>query len=49
MQWSGRFIGLKLFMALATSGLDGVSQRIRHQIEIGSGIRRGTAPMDGMY
>ena len=41
MQWSRRFIGLKLFMALATSGLDGVSQRIRHQIEIGSQMRRG--------
>ena len=40
MQWSRRFIGLKLFMALATSGLAGAQQRIRRQIEMGSQLRK---------
>lgn len=43
MQWSRRFIGLKVFMALTTSGLASVCRRIRHQIEIGAQLRRALA------
>jgi len=41
MQWSRRFIGLKVFMALATVGWRGYEQVIRHQIAMGVRLREG--------
>ena len=41
LQWSRRFIGLKLFTILAASGLDGVRARLRHQIAMGALLRDG--------
>ena len=40
MQWSRRFIGLKLFMALAERGRDGFQQLIEHQGEMADYLRR---------
>ncbi|HTU34933.1 MAG TPA: aminotransferase class V-fold PLP-dependent enzyme [Candidatus Acidoferrum sp.] len=40
MQWSRRFIGLKLFLSLATAGWDGYAATIRHMTEIGAQLRR---------
>jgi glutamate/tyrosine decarboxylase-like PLP-dependent enzyme len=39
LQWSRRFIGLKLFMTLATTGWDGYAQILRHQSEMGDFLR----------
>jgi glutamate/tyrosine decarboxylase-like PLP-dependent enzyme len=39
LQWSRRFIGLKLFMTLATTGWDGYAKVIRHQSEMGDYLR----------
>ncbi len=39
LQWSRRFIGLKLFMTLATVGWDGYSAILRHQAEMGDLLR----------
>ncbi|MDX1671339.1 MAG: pyridoxal-dependent decarboxylase [Balneolaceae bacterium] len=39
LQWSRRFIGLKLFMTLASSGVEGVTRRIEHQTEMGNYLR----------
>jgi aromatic-L-amino-acid/L-tryptophan decarboxylase len=41
LQWSRRFIGLKLFMALAEAGLDGTRARLRHQVAMGALLRDG--------
>jgi glutamate/tyrosine decarboxylase-like PLP-dependent enzyme len=41
MQWSRRFIGLKLFLAFAVSGLAGVQARIGHQFALGGRLRAG--------
>jgi glutamate/tyrosine decarboxylase-like PLP-dependent enzyme len=41
LQWSRRFIGLKLFMALAHLGLDGYARMIRHQLQLGDALRHG--------
>ena len=41
LQWSRRTIGLKLFTALATSGLEGARERIRRQIAMGAQLRAG--------
>jgi glutamate/tyrosine decarboxylase-like PLP-dependent enzyme len=39
MQWSRRFIGLKLFMALATHGESGYIEMIEHQTRMGNLLR----------
>lgn len=35
MQWSRRFIGLKVFLSLAVAGWEGYEQSIRHQTAMG--------------
>ncbi|HEX5716208.1 MAG TPA: aminotransferase class V-fold PLP-dependent enzyme [Thermoanaerobaculia bacterium] len=40
MQWSRRFIGLKVFLALAVAGWEGYEQAIRHQTAMGDLLRR---------
>lgn len=39
MQWSRRFIGLKLFVMFAARGLPQVARRIEHQTEMGDYLR----------
>jgi aromatic-L-amino-acid decarboxylase len=39
IQWSRRFIGLKLFMTLAHLGLDGCARHVEHQADIGDYLR----------
>jgi glutamate/tyrosine decarboxylase-like PLP-dependent enzyme len=39
IQWSRRFIGLKLFMTLAAAGFDGYEAMIRRQVEMGILLR----------
>jgi glutamate/tyrosine decarboxylase-like PLP-dependent enzyme len=39
MQWSRRFIGLKLFLALAEVGADGYRAMIEHQTHMGDALR----------
>jgi glutamate/tyrosine decarboxylase-like PLP-dependent enzyme len=39
LQWSRRFIGLKLFLTLATTGWNGYAQIIRHQAQMGDLLR----------
>src|SRR5258708_3385877 len=39
LQWSRRFIGLKVFMTLAELGLDGIAGIIDHQAAIGNELR----------
>jgi aromatic-L-amino-acid/L-tryptophan decarboxylase len=39
LQWSRRFIGLKLFLTLATTGWNGYAQVLRHQAEMGKLLR----------
>lgn len=39
MQWSRRFIGLKLFLMLAVRGLPAIARRIEHQAELGERLR----------
>ena len=41
LQWSRRFIGLKIFLSLAVAGWDGYAATIRHMAEIGAELRRG--------
>ncbi len=38
-QWTRRFIGLKVFMALAEVGLSGYGERVEHQAEMGDRLR----------
>ncbi|MGN6592362.1 MAG: pyridoxal phosphate-dependent decarboxylase family protein [Terriglobales bacterium] len=40
MQWSRRFIGLKLFLSLAVAGWQGYEEVLRHQTEMGQELRR---------
>ncbi|HWM93193.1 MAG TPA: pyridoxal-dependent decarboxylase [Thermoanaerobaculia bacterium] len=40
MQWSRRFIGLKVFLSLAVAGWEGYEQSIRHQTAMGDLLRR---------
>jgi glutamate/tyrosine decarboxylase-like PLP-dependent enzyme len=40
MQWSRRFIGLKLFLSLAVAGWPGYEEAIRHQVAMGDRLRR---------
>src|SRR5205085_9439575 len=39
MQWSRRFIGLKVFLSLAVAGWEGYAFAIRHQTEMGDHLR----------
>ena len=39
MQWSRRFIGLKIFLSLAVAGMSGYEEAIRHQTRIGALLR----------
>jgi glutamate/tyrosine decarboxylase-like PLP-dependent enzyme len=39
LQWSRRFIGLKLFLTLATLGIDGVRAAVEHQADMGDLLR----------
>jgi aromatic-L-amino-acid decarboxylase len=39
MQWSRRFIGLKVFMMIAEHGLPNIVRRIEHQAEMGDYLR----------
>lgn len=39
MQWSRRFIGLKVFMSLAAQGLNGIATLIEHQADLGNYLR----------
>jgi aromatic-L-amino-acid/L-tryptophan decarboxylase len=43
MQWSRRFIGLKVFLSLAVAGWQGYEETIRHQVAMGDRLRRGLA------
>jgi glutamate/tyrosine decarboxylase-like PLP-dependent enzyme len=40
MQWSRRFIGLKLFLSLAVAGWPGYEMGIRHQVAMGDLLRQ---------
>lgn len=40
MQWTRRFIGLKLFLSLAVAGWDGYAAVLRRQAELGDRLRR---------
>jgi glutamate/tyrosine decarboxylase-like PLP-dependent enzyme len=40
LQWSRRFIGLKLFLSLAAAGWNGYEQVLRHQTKMGQVLRR---------
>lgn len=40
LQWSRRFIGLKLFTALASLGIDGYANMIRRQLRLGDYLRK---------
>jgi glutamate/tyrosine decarboxylase-like PLP-dependent enzyme len=39
MQWSRRFIGLKVFLSLLVAGWDGYADAIRHQTAMGAALR----------
>lgn len=39
MQWSRRFIGLKVFLSLLVAGWDGYAETIRHQTAMGDRLR----------
>src|SRR5262249_46635935 len=39
MQWSRRFIGLKVFMALLVAGWEGYAEAIRRQVAMGDRLR----------
>jgi len=43
VQWSRRFIGLKLFLSLAERGEDGQAQMIEHQARMGDLLRQSLA------
>jgi glutamate/tyrosine decarboxylase-like PLP-dependent enzyme len=40
LQWSRRFIGLKIFLSLAVAGWDGYAETIRRMTEVGAQLRR---------
>jgi glutamate/tyrosine decarboxylase-like PLP-dependent enzyme len=40
MQWSRRFIGLKVFLSLAVAGWEGYEEAIRHQTAMGHELRQ---------
>jgi glutamate/tyrosine decarboxylase-like PLP-dependent enzyme len=39
MQWTRRFIGLKLFLSLAVAGFGGYAETIRNMVRLGDGLR----------
>lgn len=41
MQWSRRFIGLKVFLSLAVAGWEGYTAAVRHQTAMGALMREG--------
>jgi glutamate/tyrosine decarboxylase-like PLP-dependent enzyme len=43
MQWSRRFIGLKVFLSLAVAGWDGYATAIRHQAAMGDLLKQSLA------
>ena len=43
MQWSRRFIGLKVFLSLLAAGWEGYAEAIRHQTRMGVVLREGLA------
>lgn len=43
MQWSSRFVGLKIFLSLAVAGWDGYASTIRQQISLGNYLREKLA------
>ncbi len=43
LQWSRRFIGLKVFLSLAVAGWDGYAQSLRHMTAMGDALRRELA------
>lgn len=40
LQWSRRFIGLKLFLVLAAHGVSGLARRLEHQAEVAEHLRK---------
>jgi glutamate/tyrosine decarboxylase-like PLP-dependent enzyme len=40
MQWSRRFLGLRLFLSLAAAGWDGYAAHIQHAVELTALLRR---------
>lgn len=46
MQWSRRFMGLKLFMSLAVHGEEGYQQVLRHQMQMGTLLKKNLAASD---
>jgi glutamate/tyrosine decarboxylase-like PLP-dependent enzyme len=46
MQWSRRFIGLKVFLSLAVAGWEGYAAAIRHQTAMGDFLRRALEKSD---
>jgi aromatic-L-amino-acid/L-tryptophan decarboxylase len=40
LQWSRRFIGAKLYLALAVAGWEGYAEALRHQVAMGDRLRR---------
>jgi glutamate/tyrosine decarboxylase-like PLP-dependent enzyme len=40
LQWSRRFIGLKVFLSLAVAGWDGYAQSLRHMTAVGEALRQ---------
>ncbi len=40
MQWSRRFIGLKVFLSLMVAGWEGYAEAVRHQTRMGAHLRR---------
>jgi glutamate/tyrosine decarboxylase-like PLP-dependent enzyme len=43
MQWSRRFIGLKVFLSLAVAGWDGYAEALRGMVSMGRSLREGLA------
>lgn len=43
MQWSRRFIGLKVFLSLAVAGWDGYGAAVRHQAALGDLLKQSLA------
>jgi len=41
IQWSRRFIGLKVFLSLAVAGWEGYAAAVRHMTEMGDRLREG--------
>jgi len=46
LQWSRRFIGLKVFLSLAVAGWDGYAQTLRQMTAVGEQLRRALAAAD---